>query len=114
MGHKYTMESRIQMSKSAEKRANTKKYKEWFKKHNPSFNEEIMKRKSENVKLLGIYKGENNPRYIDNLNIKEIIDLYINKKMIINDIAKKFGVGRGTIRRRLQKENIKVFRGQRV
>ncbi len=112
IGNKYSDDSKAKMSKSAKKRANTKEWKEWFNKHNPSYNKEIMRKRSEAVKQSGIYKNEKNPRWID-ININDIITLY-NNGMIINNIAKKYNVGRGTITRRLKMNNVIIYRGKRI
>jgi len=112
IGSKRSNSSKKLMSKKRKDFCSTVEYKEWFKNHNPALNKEIMKARSEKVKRNGIFKGKNNPRYID-VDINMIIDLYVNKKMLIGEISKIFGVGRSLIERRLKSADVKIYRGKR-
>lgn len=75
---RYSKETKLKMSKSAKKKANSKRFKKWFAKNNPSLKRECVEKRRKNVKESGVYKGRNNPRYIE-VDTTKLKELFYNK-----------------------------------
>lgn len=79
-------------------------------KNNPMYNKklpkEVLIKRSEKIKNEGTFKGNNNPNFKYDISKDELIDLYINKNIKIDEIAKYYGCHRSVISKNIKKYNI--------
>jgi DNA-binding CsgD family transcriptional regulator len=79
--------------------------------NNPMFgkklSKETLKKRSEKVKKLGIYKGCNNPNYKYDINKETLLKYYIIENKTIKEISEIFNCHYGTIQNKLKYFNIK-------
>ena len=79
--------------------------------NNPMFGKKLstesLAKRSNTVKMLGIYCGENNPNFKFKITKEDLINFYINQDLRIKDIAKIYGCCNGVIKNNLKKYEIK-------